>query len=107
MQALGITPKADVYLLGSFQNIFTGFNMRLSSDGQVTIPLDIRLLANLQPGCEVEFKFDNGRVWLVSESLQESAERNRVLALVRQAKGCATANIDIRVDDIMQLTRGD
>ncbi len=81
--------------------------MRLSSDGQITIPLNIRLLAGLQPGCEVEFKFDNGRVWLASESPQGPAERSRVLALVREAKGCATANLDMRVDDIMQLTRGD
>ncbi len=81
--------------------------MRLSSDGQVTIPLNIRLLAGLQPGCEVEFKFDNGRVWLTSESSPESAERNRALALVRQAKGCATANLDMPVDEMMQLSRGD
>lgn len=90
-----------------FSKFFEGFCMRLSSDGQVTIPLDIRRLAGLQPGCEVEFKFDNGRVWLVSQSPTPSAERDRMLALVRQAKGCATANIEMSVDDIMQLTRGD
>lgn len=81
--------------------------MQLSNEGQVTIPPDIRVLAGLMPGSEVEFKFDNGRVWLTKVPPTELPERQRVLALINQVKGCATANLDMSTDDIMQLTRGD
>lgn len=81
--------------------------MQLSNEGQVTIPPDIRVLAGLMPGNEVEFKFDNGRVWLTKVPPAELPERQRVLALINQVKGCATANLDMSTDDIMQLARGD
>ncbi len=81
--------------------------MQLSKEGQVTIPPDIRALAGLVPGSEVEFKFDNGRVWLSKVTTSALSERQRVLALIGQVRGCATANLDMSTDDMMQLTRGD
>ncbi len=79
--------------------------MQLSNNGQVTIPPDIRTLAGLIPGSEVEFKFDNGRLWLSKVPTSASTQRQRVLALIDQVKGCASANLDMNTDAIMQLTR--
>ncbi len=81
--------------------------MQLSNEGQVTIPPDIRVLAGLVPGSEIEFKFDNGRVWLTKVAPSVSAERQRMLALIGQFKGCASANLNMSTDAIMQLTRGE
>jgi AbrB family looped-hinge helix DNA binding protein len=81
--------------------------MQLSNEGQVTIPADIRMLAGLVPGSEVEFKFDNGRVWLTRIPPSALTQRQQVLALIDHVKGCATANLDLSTDAIMQLTRGD
>ena len=52
--------------------------MQLTNDGQVTIPLNSRLLAGLVPGSEVEFKFDNGRVWLMKVANQTVPCRRRL-----------------------------
>jgi bifunctional DNA-binding transcriptional regulator/antitoxin component of YhaV-PrlF toxin-antitoxin module len=81
--------------------------MQLSNSGQVTIPPDIRALAGLMPGSEVEFQFDNGRLWLTKVPTSALTQRQQVLALIDQVKGCATANLDMQTDAIMQLTRGD
>ena len=80
---------------------------QLSNDGQITIPLEIRSLAGLRPGSEVEFKYECGRVWLSKVPTTVLTERQRILALINQVKGCATANLSLTTDDIMQLTRGD
>jgi AbrB family looped-hinge helix DNA binding protein len=90
------------------QHFYRGFVMQqLSNEGQVTIPSDIRALAGLMPGSEVEFKFEGGRVWLAKVPSNVLTERQRILALINQVKGCATANLTMTTDDIMQLTRGD
>lgn len=41
--------------------------MRISPDGQITIPENIREKAGLLPGCDVEFHVENGRVWLAPQ----------------------------------------
>lgn len=81
--------------------------MQLSPDGKITIPPDIRSLAGLLPGTDVEFKFDNGRVWLSKVPPSAATQRQQMLALIEQAKGCATANRGMNTDAVMQLTRGD
>jgi AbrB family looped-hinge helix DNA binding protein len=80
---------------------------QLSNDGQVTIPLDIRSLAGLTPGSAVEFTYEGGRVWLAKVPASVLTERQRILARINQVKGCATGNLTMTTDDIMQLTRGD
>ena len=74
--------------------------MRVTSKGQVTIPQDIRRKADIQPGTEVEFKQDKGRIYLVK---QKSAgdERSR-FARVR-----GSATLKMTTDEIMALTRGE
>ncbi len=90
------------------QHFYGGFVMQqLSNDGRVTIPSDIRSLAGLTPGSEVEFKYESGRVWLAKVPVNVLTERQRIMALINQVKGCATGNLTMTTDDIMQLTRGD
>jgi len=81
--------------------------MQLTNDGQVTIPPNIRSLAGLVPGSEVEFKFDNGRVWLMKVANQTVPERQQILSSIAANKGCATANRSWRTDDILRMTRED
>ncbi len=81
--------------------------MQLSNDGQVTIPPNIRSLAGLMPGSEVEFRFENGRIWLAKVAAPEVPERQQILSTIAAFKGCATAHSDWRTDDILRLTRED
>lgn len=41
--------------------------MRISPDGQITIPESIREKAGLLPCCDVEFHVENGSVWLAAQ----------------------------------------
>ena len=81
--------------------------MRLSNKGQVTIPEDIRLLAGFAPGSEVEFQFNNGRVWLEKVESEQTHRRDQILASLDEVVGSATANRELRADDVMLMTRGD
>lgn len=80
--------------------------MRLTSKGQVTIPQDIRKQAGMAPGSEVEFQFNNGRVWLEKVERDPSHRRQRILAKISEVAGSASANRDLRTDDILRMTRG-
>lgn len=81
--------------------------MRLTSKGQVTIPQGIRELAGLAPGSEVEFQFSKGRVWLEKVKTEQTHRRDRILAMLSEVAGSATANRDLRTDDILRMTRGE
>lgn len=81
--------------------------MRITSKGQVTVPQHIREQAGLAPGCDVEFHFENGRVWLERREDDPAARRARVHQAIRAVGGSASANQDLSTDDIMAMTRGD
>lgn len=81
--------------------------MRLTSKCQVTIPQGIRELAGLTPGCEVEFQFNNGRVWIEKVETGADHRRQRILATLNEVTGSATANQDLRTDDLLRMTRGE
>lgn len=81
--------------------------MRLTSKGQVTIPQGIRELAGLAPGSEVEFQFHNGRVWLEKVDSRQTHRRDRIFATLAEVAGSATANRELRTDDILRMTRGE
>jgi len=74
--------------------------MRVTSKGQVTIPVEIREQLGLLPGTEVEFTVD-GDAARVKRS--EHAERPGEI-LVRRLRGRATSGMS--TDEIMALTRG-
>ncbi|MGD0231751.1 MAG: AbrB/MazE/SpoVT family DNA-binding domain-containing protein [Syntrophorhabdales bacterium] len=74
--------------------------MRVTSKGQVTIPLEIRDKLGLGASSEVEFELlADGKVCLTKV---DRSDRRR--ALVRKMKGRATTRLS--TDEIMKLTRG-
>jgi AbrB family looped-hinge helix DNA binding protein len=74
--------------------------MRITSKGQVTIPIAIRQRAGLLPNTEVEFSLRGDTV-----ILRKAATRSRRGAqLVQRLRGAAT--VRLTTDQIMALTRG-
>ena len=75
--------------------------MRISTKGQITIPQDIRELAGVGPGDEMDFVYEDGVIKLVrSEGTKTRGQR-----LVEHMWGRAT--VRMTTDEIMALTRGD
>lgn len=81
--------------------------MKLGADGQITIPEHIRRQAGLSADCEVEIRFENGRLWLEKLDAETHSRRQRIFAAMQQAEGSATANLDLNTDEIMRITRGE
>jgi AbrB family looped-hinge helix DNA binding protein len=71
--------------------------MRITSKGQVTIPLEIRKKAGLWPNTEVVFVLSRGVVVL------KKVENGRGRRLVEHMRGKSTACLS--TDEIMALTR--
>ncbi|MDZ7749171.1 MAG: AbrB/MazE/SpoVT family DNA-binding domain-containing protein [Halofilum sp. (in: g-proteobacteria)] len=76
--------------------------MRITSKGQVTIPVEIRRQAGLLPDTEVEFVVEGGNV-VVRKAARESAGRGH--RLVESLRGRARAGWT--TEEIMALTRGE
>jgi AbrB family looped-hinge helix DNA binding protein len=74
--------------------------MRVTTKGQVTIPLNIREKLGITPAAEVDFVEENGRVYLVKRREKDVAARR-----FRTLRGIAT--VKMTTDEIMALTRGD
>lgn len=81
--------------------------MRLTSKCQVTIPQGIREQAGLAPGCEVEFHFSNGRIWIEKIETGEPTRRLQIMDMLNEVVGSATANQDLRTNDLLRMTRGE
>ncbi len=76
--------------------------MRITSKGQVTIPIDIRVKAGLMPNTNVEFVFDGHVVRLIpSDGSVRMSRGARAVARLRR-----TGDIPMTTDEIMALTRG-
>lgn len=76
--------------------------MRITSKGQVTIPVEIREKAGLLPDTEVEFELDaKGGVRL--RRAKASRREGRGAAAVGRLRGRAT--VKMSTDEIMALTR--
>lgn len=75
--------------------------MRITSKGQVTIPLTIRNRVGLLPNTEVEFKVRGGVVILRRAKKQA---RGRGARLIERMRGTATTGLS--TEQIMALTRG-
>jgi looped-hinge helix DNA binding domain, AbrB family len=81
--------------------------MKLTADGQITIPEHIRQQAGLSPGSELEIRFENGRLWVEKVDTDREIKRQNILQAMRQVEGSATANLDLSTDEVMRLTRGE
>ncbi len=75
--------------------------MRLTSKGQVTIPIEVREEFGLQPGDEIEFVLDENGLHVVKSDKQPS--RGRRIAESLLGRG----DVEMTTDEIMALTRGE
>lgn len=75
--------------------------MRITSKGQVTIPMEIREKLGLLPNTEVEFTIDREAVRITKA---KSGVRSRGREIVEHMRGRATSGLT--TDQIMKLTRG-
>jgi AbrB family looped-hinge helix DNA binding protein len=77
--------------------------MRITSKGQVTIPLEIRERAGLLPHTEVDFEFDGEVVRIrPAPSRGEGGRGARVVAHLR-----GRGDVAMSTDAIMALSRGE
>jgi AbrB family looped-hinge helix DNA binding protein len=75
--------------------------MRITSKGQVTIPVEIREQLGLTPNTEVEFEIIGDAVYLK----RTKAKPNPGKTLIEMMRGKAT--VKMTTDEIMALTRQD
>ena len=76
--------------------------MRITSKGQVTIPLEIRQKMGFLPHTEVEFIIQNNKVQIVKAPQQP---QSRGAILISRMRGQAT--VHMTTEEIMKLTRGE
>lgn len=76
--------------------------MRITSKGQVTIPIAIREKAGLLPETEVDFEYDGKVVKLVPAKGAKPGRGKRLVDHLRKHRG----DIRLSTDEIMALTRG-
>jgi AbrB family looped-hinge helix DNA binding protein len=74
--------------------------MRVTIKGQVTIPRDVREKLGIVPNCEVDFKEEKDRVYLVRKTGKSAKRKSKV----SRFRGVAT--VKMTTDEIMALTRG-
>lgn len=74
--------------------------MRISSKGQVTIPLEVRHAAGLLPNCEVEFKVIGSKVII----RKAAGKLRRGESIVRHLRG--RGSVKMSTGEILALTRG-
>jgi AbrB family looped-hinge helix DNA binding protein len=72
--------------------------MRVTSKGQVTIPLEIREKLEITPSTEIDFLEEGGRVFIVKRKGVSGPARR-----FKSLRGIAT--VKMTTDEIMKLTR--
>lgn len=75
--------------------------MKITSKGQVTIPIEIREQFGFLPDSEVEFRVEGNTVHLV----KASGPTGRGARIVETLRG--SADVSMTTDEILALTRGD
>jgi AbrB family looped-hinge helix DNA binding protein len=75
--------------------------MRITSKGQVTIPIEIRERVGLLPHTEVRFEVEGNAVRI----LREEKSSSRGQKVVERMRGRATSKMS--TEEIMALTRGE
>lgn len=72
--------------------------MKVTTKGQVTIPMEIREQLDIHPGAEVEFVVEGNSVKIVPINTVNHGQR-----IIKQLRGKGT--IHMTTDEIMALTR--
>lgn len=88
--------------MGCKSNTSTTITMRITSKGQVTIPIEIRQALGLLPYTEVEFELIDGWAKLRKKDSAQRARGRRIVAALR-----GRADGGLSTDEILALTRGD
>ncbi len=76
--------------------------MRISTKGQVTIPIEIRNELGLLPDTEVMFSIQ-GNAAILQKKPSHASRRSRGQKLIAQLSGKSSAHMS--TDEIMKLTR--
>ena len=79
--------------------------MRVTSKGQVTIPIAIREKVGIYPDTEVEFGL-RGDTVTIRKVVKNDRRRSRGEEIVARARGTGSVNLELTTDQIMALTRG-
>jgi AbrB family looped-hinge helix DNA binding protein len=79
--------------------------MRITSKGQVTIPLAIREAAGLLPHTEVDFVYEDGEVKIRRTKVNLGESRGE--RLIRLLRGSGTANHELTTDEILNWSRSE
>lgn len=74
--------------------------MRITSKGQVTIPIEIRQQLGLLPETEVVFEVDGNAVRIRRAPASKGSRGSRIVARLR-----GTATVSMSTDEILALTR--
>lgn len=77
--------------------------MRITSKGQVTIPIEIRERLGLLPNTEVRFEVEGNAVRIVREKTRTSGGRGQ--KLLERMRGRSTSGMS--TEEILALTRGE
>ncbi len=78
--------------------------MRITSKGQVTIPIAMREKAGLMPNTEVDFDFDGQHVRIRRARRKKKLTRGE--EMIRHMRGHG-GDVPMTTDEIMALTRGE
>lgn len=79
--------------------------MRVTSKGQVTIPIALREKFDILPDSEVEFGM-RGNVITLKKAKAKNGKPTRGEELVARIRGTGTENLDLTTDQILALMRG-
>ncbi|MGH9949744.1 MAG: AbrB/MazE/SpoVT family DNA-binding domain-containing protein [Pyrinomonadaceae bacterium] len=79
--------------------------MRVTTKGQVTIPIEVRQKLGIFPGTEVEFSVRGDAVRIV-KAKRKSGQLSRGEGIVERIRGKGSVNLDLTTDQLMALTRG-
>lgn len=78
--------------------------MRVTTKGQVTIPIEVREKLGILPGTEVEISVSADFAKIV-KAKNKKGKKTRGQLLIERATGKGTANTHLTTDEIMALTR--
>lgn len=79
--------------------------MRITSKGQVTIPVEVRKKAGFLPGTDVDFVVEDDSVRIVKA--EGGKRQSRGERAVRLLRGSATTKLGMSTDELMKLLRGE
>jgi AbrB family looped-hinge helix DNA binding protein len=79
--------------------------MRITTKGQVTIPVHIREKAGLMPNTEVEFAYETNGTVRIFRAAKKGKRKSRGEELIEHMRG--RGDIKMTTEEIMALTRGE